>query len=217
MPSVSRAQQAAMAIAEHAPGKLNPGNRGLLNMSGSQLHDFAATPTRGLPRYVGQYPKMAAGGAVDQPPPSYYGQGGEADVTMAARPVLPNTPSMPQPTSVGYAQGGNVLSAGQRKALPSSDFAVPGKAPGAGSYPMPDRAHAANAKARASQFGSPAVKTAVAAKAKAKFGMAKGGVVGGTDPQTEAAKPPMRGLLKRKPSRAARVAKFEQDNGDQEI
>jgi hypothetical protein len=34
-----------------------------------------------------------------------------------------------------------------RKALPKSEFGEPGKR----KYPMPDRAHAANAKARASQ------------------------------------------------------------------
>ena len=61
------------------------------------------------------------------------------------------------------------LTTAARKALPRSSFAVPSKAPGPGSYPMPDRAHAANAKARAAQFGSPAVKRAVAKKAKARF------------------------------------------------
>lgn len=34
-----------------------------------------------------------------------------------------------------------------RKALPASEFAGPGR-----SYPIPDRAHAANAKARASEM-----------------------------------------------------------------
>lgn len=61
------------------------------------------------------------------------------------------------------------LSMAERKALPKSDFAVPSKAPGPGSYPMPDKAHAANAKARASQHGSKAVKAKVAKKAKSKF------------------------------------------------
>lgn len=37
-----------------------------------------------------------------------------------------------------------------RKALPKSDFAVPSKAPGPGSYPIENRSHAADAKARAS-------------------------------------------------------------------
>lgn len=159
---------------------------------------------------------MAAGGSVQQPA-SYYGQGGEADVSSALRPVMPTEPSMQQPQAVGYADGGNVLSAADRSALPSSDFAVPSKAPGSGSYPMPDRAHAANAKARASQFGSPAVKAAVAAKAKAKFGMERGGVVGGTDPQTESAKPPLRGIIKPRKNRATRVAEFEQEHGDEAI
>lgn len=48
MPAVSQAQQKAMAIAEHSPDKLYSRNRGLLNMSHSQLHDFAATPRTGL-------------------------------------------------------------------------------------------------------------------------------------------------------------------------
>jgi hypothetical protein len=49
------------------------------------------------------------------------------------------------------------LSASQRKKLPKSKFGVPSKAKTAagkaesGSYPMPDKAHAANAKARSTQ------------------------------------------------------------------
>lgn len=39
------------------------------------------------------------------------------------------------------------LTSKERKNLPKSDFAVPGKR----AYPMPDKAHAANAKARATQ------------------------------------------------------------------
>lgn len=50
MPSESQAQQRAMAIAEHDPGKLYAKNRGLLKMSQSQLHDFSATPRKGLPK-----------------------------------------------------------------------------------------------------------------------------------------------------------------------
>jgi hypothetical protein len=40
------------------------------------------------------------------------------------------------------------LSAGARKALPKSEFGLPGSK----KYPMPNRSHAANAKARASQM-----------------------------------------------------------------
>ena len=50
MPAVSKAQQTAMAIAEHAPGKLYARNKGLTKMSHSQLHDFAATKRKGLPK-----------------------------------------------------------------------------------------------------------------------------------------------------------------------
>lgn len=49
MPARSKAQQEFMAIAEHDPEKL----KGKMpDMSHQQLHDFAATPTKGLPRKV---------------------------------------------------------------------------------------------------------------------------------------------------------------------
>jgi hypothetical protein len=53
MPSESVAQQQVMAIAEHEPGKLYKRNRGLLKMSKGQLHDFAATKHKGLPKKKG--------------------------------------------------------------------------------------------------------------------------------------------------------------------
>jgi hypothetical protein len=51
MPSVSQSQQIAMAIAEHEPNKLYKRNKGLLNMNHQQLHDFAATKRKDLPKY----------------------------------------------------------------------------------------------------------------------------------------------------------------------
>ena len=49
MPAKSKKQQQMMAIAEHQPGKLYKRNRGVLAMSHQQLHDYAATPRKGLP------------------------------------------------------------------------------------------------------------------------------------------------------------------------
>jgi hypothetical protein len=49
MPATSKAQAVMMAIAEHAPGKLYARNKGALQMTKSQLHDFAATKRKGLP------------------------------------------------------------------------------------------------------------------------------------------------------------------------
>ena len=46
------------------------------------------------------------------------------------------------------------LTAAERKALPKSDFAVPSKAPGPGSYPIPDKKHAAVAKGYGKRFAS---------------------------------------------------------------
>jgi hypothetical protein len=52
MPSESKAQQSVMAIAEHNPSKLYKRNRGVLTMSKAQLHDYAASPRKGLPNKV---------------------------------------------------------------------------------------------------------------------------------------------------------------------
>jgi hypothetical protein len=52
MPAKSVAQRKAMAIAEHHPSKLNKDNSGLLQMSHSQLHDFASTSEKSLPKKV---------------------------------------------------------------------------------------------------------------------------------------------------------------------
>jgi hypothetical protein len=62
----------------------------------------------------------------------------------------------------------------QRKAMAKSTFVFPAKKTasnkaGKGAYPIPDAAHARNALARVSQFGTPAEKAAVKAKVHAKF------------------------------------------------
>jgi hypothetical protein len=57
------------------------------------------------------------------------------------------------------------LTSKSRNDLPKSDFALPGKR----AYPIEDKAHAANAKARVSQYGSPAEKAKVSAAVKKKF------------------------------------------------
>ncbi len=56
-----------------------------------------------------------------------------------------------------------------RKSLPKSDFAVPGKAPASGSYPVNDANHARAALSMVARFGSPSEKAAVHAKVAAKF------------------------------------------------
>lgn len=52
------------------------------------------------------------------------------------------------------------LTTAQRNALPDSDFAGPNR-----SYPVEDAAHARNAKARAAQFASAALRKRVDARA----------------------------------------------------
>jgi len=50
MPAKSKKQRKAMAIAQHHPSKLYKKNRGLLKMSKKQLHEFATTKEKGLPK-----------------------------------------------------------------------------------------------------------------------------------------------------------------------
>jgi hypothetical protein len=61
------------------------------------------------------------------------------------------------------------LTAAKRKAMPSSEFGLPGKR----AYPMPDKAHAVAAKARATQFATPAQRAKIDAKANGIIGRAR--------------------------------------------
>jgi hypothetical protein len=65
------------------------------------------------------------------------------------------------------------LSTEQRKRLAkkgkSKEFAIPSKAPGHGSYPIPDLAHARNALARAAQQNDPALEAKVRRAVYRKF------------------------------------------------
>lgn len=66
------------------------------------------------------------------------------------------------------------LTAGKRNGLPNSSFGLPGSR----KYPMPDKAHAANAKARASQQVakgnlSPSAKAKIDAKANRVMGKSR--------------------------------------------
>lgn len=71
----------------------------------------------------------------------------------------------------GYQSVQHALTSKQRKKLPASTFGLPGER----KYPMPDRSHAANAKARATQQVkrgnlSPASKAKIDAKANRILG-----------------------------------------------
>ncbi len=59
MPAESKAQRKLFAIAEHHPEELKPENRRLGALDQATLHDFAATPERGLPKHVGPKKKLS--------------------------------------------------------------------------------------------------------------------------------------------------------------
>lgn len=69
------------------------------------------------------------------------------------------------------------LKAAMRKALPKSEFGMPGSR----KYPMPDKSHAANAKARATQqvkAGNLSPSTASKIRRKANMVLGKGSSAG---------------------------------------
>ena len=73
-----------------------------------------------------------------------------------------------------YALAEKDLNAAERRALPDSDFALPGKGKGpegkqAGSYPIPDKSHARLALAMVAKHGSAAEKAKVRAAVEKKF------------------------------------------------
>jgi len=61
------------------------------------------------------------------------------------------------------------LKAAQRRALPDSDFAIPGKAPESGSYPVNDENHAHAALSMVAAHGTPEEQRKVKAKVRAKY------------------------------------------------
>lgn len=64
------------------------------------------------------------------------------------------------------------LSAAARKAIPTSEFGLPGSR----KYPMPDKSHAANAKARATQMVAKGkLSSGAAARIRAKANAILGG------------------------------------------
>lgn len=65
------------------------------------------------------------------------------------------------------------LTAEERRKLPKNDFAVPSKAPGPGSYPIPDRKHAAVAKGYGKRFASSSELKKIDKKANKKLGSRK--------------------------------------------
>lgn len=64
------------------------------------------------------------------------------------------------------------LTAAKRNKLPKSDFGLPGRE----AYPMPDKSHAANAKARATQMEN---KGKLSSSAKSKIDAKANKILGG--------------------------------------
>lgn len=89
-------------------------------------------------------------------------------VDMLSRAPVAEARRKPKKMSEGH------LTAAARQHMPRSEFALPGKGEGpkgagAGSYPIPDRAHARNALARVAQHGSAQEKATVRAAVHRKF------------------------------------------------
>ena len=62
------------------------------------------------------------------------------------------------------------LTTAARKRMPKSEFGLPEKGTGSGSYPMPDKEHASLAKAYAKRYASPSERKRIDAKANRMLG-----------------------------------------------
>ncbi len=95
------------------------------------------------------------GGGLARHRPDRRAGGGPVASKADGEPISPTEPNAPIGGAVRQKfKRGGVLSAGERQALPSSSFALPGKGKGpkgvgAGSYPIPDEGHAMSALSRA--------------------------------------------------------------------
>jgi hypothetical protein len=65
--------------------------------------------------------------------------------------------------------GEDTLEYKERKKLSKGSFAIPSKAPGSGSYPIPDISHGRNALARVAQNGTPGEQAQVRRAVYSKF------------------------------------------------
>ena len=102
-------------------------------------------------------------------------QGAAAATKGMAAPPPPMAAAAPVggPPVAGMKKGGHITTK-ERKALPSSDFALPGKGKGAGgkgpgAYPIDTPARARNALSRAAQNASPAEQATIRRKVHAKY------------------------------------------------
>lgn len=138
-----------------------------------------AFPTKGPPVKLASQPPIPSGPTLKVTPPL---QAKLAPTIMKKAPKdtsvqspVPNN----DPTSddLAMVKGGHI-DAADRKGIPKSEFGLPGSR----RYPMPDKSHAANAKARATQMVnagklSESSKAQIDRKANAVLGKARGGGV----------------------------------------
>lgn len=116
----------------------------------------------------------ARGGRADRPGKKGALRGGaseDEETQSDSMPPLPHIENEKAP--IGRAEGGR-LTAEKRRAMPSKDFALPGKGDGprgkgSGSYPIPDESHARNALARGAQHASPEELAMIKRKVHEKF------------------------------------------------
>jgi hypothetical protein len=116
-------------------------------------------------------PNAPVGGAVKQK----FARGGKVESEKAdiGMPMHGGVDIGKEDKAARYKSGGRIT-AGERQALPKSDFALPGqgkgpKGAGAGSYPIDTENRARNALARGAQHAGPAKLATIKRKVKAKY------------------------------------------------
>jgi hypothetical protein len=142
--------------------------------SGPSFGDVAKAAGKAIGSYKPPTPKNVQAPPLPPPGPGGYQRGGVAEA--GRKPSSYDTLK----AAGGLKSGGHITTA-QRKALPSGEFALPGKGTGAGgkgpgSYPIDTPARARNALARGAQHASPGELATIKRKVHAKYpGIDQGG------------------------------------------
>lgn len=137
-------------------------------MAGNPLsHVQISMPASDLALMAQGAAKMGAGQAVSGLAQAARGRGGPQPVRMPGAAAIAPGAAPPPPAQgmapVGLKRGG-ALTAAARKALPTKDFALPGR-----KYPIENESHGRNALARVAQHGSSSERAEVRSAVQRRF------------------------------------------------
>jgi hypothetical protein len=156
------------------PGTQNPATKNSPQLlAATKVFNNRQMAAKGQPPAPAGVPGSAAPKAplIAAPPPAAAPLQQPAMAPKPMKPLARGPTAMPKTAfAKGFDKSANVLTGAARKHIAKKNFALPSLHHGSkGGYPIENPAHARNALARVSQFGTPAQKATVRAKVHAKY------------------------------------------------